>query len=344
MFDRFPTEPVVEGSHVRPRVPWWLWPQVFSLDAPVVAILWGMALERTHFLRLPPAFWWVLGLATWLIYLVDRVVDSEPGTSPQSARHWFSRQYSGWVWAVILVAGGWLVWLVLARLPVGLLGHGLAVALLVVLYLALFAARQKVWFYRGLIFLALGMALMFVSRLPGVGSGALGWQVGLAGLTVLAFLRLLRQPGRDLGVVAFFKVPLAALLFTLGCSVGVHFWTPPEHGILCLESWLLWGLFTLNMGNIKAAERFHASPGSPVSWETATGAVLLVVVCEWMMKDSAGGQAMVRCVQLSAVFLGLLPLLMRRLSLPLYHVFSDVALALPVGGWLLLSKQSKFFG
>lgn len=303
-----------------------------SLDAPLVAVLWAAALAKSHYLHLPEAFLWALGLAAWLIYLVDRVSDDEPDYRWQSARHGFSQRYRRWIWVAVFAGGAWLIWLVLARLPVGLIGQGMAVAMLACLYLAVFAAHRRAWLFRGLILLALGMALTFVSKLPGAGELAGWWRAGLGTAVVLVFLRLLVSRGeRGSGIMQVFQEPLGALLFTMGCATGVHFWTPPEHGVLCNETWLLWGLFTLNMWGIKAAERFHEVPGKPLPVDQMVLAALLIVAAEVSKHDSIGTNSLVVSMQISATMLGLLPLILRRVSLPLYHVLADVSLVLPLG-------------
>jgi hypothetical protein len=100
----------------------WLWPNLLSLDAPLVAVLW-----QTLFLRClgAPVRWLpaaVLFLAVWLIYVADRMLDTYRLHSP-AARHLFYRRHFRPVLAVwccvlpaaaILAAGG-LTSLVLVR-------------------------------------------------------------------------------------------------------------------------------------------------------------------------------------------------------------------------------------
>lgn len=234
---------------------------------------------------------------------------------------------------MVIVAGGTcLLWLVLARLPVGLIGQGMAVAMLAALYLALFAAHRRAWLFRGLVLLALAIALSFVLKMPGAGEGAWWWRAGVGTVVVLVFLRLLiSRCHHKPGVLLAFQEPLAALLFALGCSTGVHFWAPPEHGVLCDETWLLWGLFTLNVWGIKAAERFHVVAGQSPPADQSVIAALFILYAETSKHDSSSTDSLVVSMQLSALLLGLLPLIVRRVSLPLYHVLADLALVLPLG-------------
>ncbi len=58
------------------RIPFWLWPNLLSLDAPVVAVVWLAMFARTwrvDFLQWESYL--ALGLAVWVIYVVDRLLD-----------------------------------------------------------------------------------------------------------------------------------------------------------------------------------------------------------------------------------------------------------------------------
>ena len=117
--------------HSRP----WLWPNLLSLDAPLVALLWQVLFVRCFHgsLGLLPAA--LLAVAVWIIYVADRTLDAWRET-PGTPRHEFYRRY--WrtvlpVWIAALAAGGWLAW---SRLPGPLFVEGAAVASGTALYLA----------------------------------------------------------------------------------------------------------------------------------------------------------------------------------------------------------------
>ena len=81
-----------EADPARRAVPWWLWPHLLSLDAPLVAVVWQRCWAQSTHLRLSPCQPWVLGLGVWLIYLADRLADSTrlvPGdyVTPRHAFH-----------------------------------------------------------------------------------------------------------------------------------------------------------------------------------------------------------------------------------------------------------------
>jgi hypothetical protein len=74
----------------------WLWPNVLNLDAPLVAVLWQFLLARSMTVRLNPFEPCALGLAVWLIYIADHLIDTarpasgawEPPRKLFFRRHW----------------------------------------------------------------------------------------------------------------------------------------------------------------------------------------------------------------------------------------------------------------
>ena len=114
----------------------WLWPNLLSLDAPVVALLWQILFARCFHARVDPLPSVLLVLAVWLIYAADRTIDAWTGES-ERPRHEFYRRY--WrallpLWILALTAGSALAW---TRLTPELLYRGLALGSAVVLYFAL---------------------------------------------------------------------------------------------------------------------------------------------------------------------------------------------------------------
>ncbi len=76
------------------RLPFWLWLNLLSLDAPLVALVWQDFLARCYpsMLRLPGRY--VLGLTVWAIYLADRLLDvNHPVAGNESTRHRFYRRH-----------------------------------------------------------------------------------------------------------------------------------------------------------------------------------------------------------------------------------------------------------
>ena len=76
------------------KTPWWLWAHVLSLEAPLVAVLWQHALAHAHGLRLTPMLDAGLALACWVIYVIDRTLDTfSAGNAELSLRHVFYRRH-----------------------------------------------------------------------------------------------------------------------------------------------------------------------------------------------------------------------------------------------------------
>lgn len=59
------------------RIHWWQWPNVLALDAALVGVgwLWLVAVELGVDPVLSPEALWVLGLSVWLVYTTDRWLD-----------------------------------------------------------------------------------------------------------------------------------------------------------------------------------------------------------------------------------------------------------------------------
>jgi hypothetical protein len=84
--------------------PLWLWPNLLSLDAPLVAVLWQDFLAYRFSLPLRPAGRFVLGLTVWAIYLLERLLDAQKPPSPREpARHRFCRRHSKFLMGLLAV-------------------------------------------------------------------------------------------------------------------------------------------------------------------------------------------------------------------------------------------------
>lgn len=122
-----------DNKGVQPRL--WLWPNLLSLDAPIVALLWQVFFLRcfhASFGLLPAV---LLAMTVWLIYAADRMLDAWRGAAHQ-ARHRFYRRH--WrvvlpLWGFVLAAGAWLA---LTELPEGLFVEGAVLGSTALVYLA----------------------------------------------------------------------------------------------------------------------------------------------------------------------------------------------------------------
>jgi hypothetical protein len=63
------------GTAIHPAIPWWLWWNILSADAPMVAVLWAALLSHASGSRLHVVDGTILFLAVWLIYIGDRLLD-----------------------------------------------------------------------------------------------------------------------------------------------------------------------------------------------------------------------------------------------------------------------------
>jgi hypothetical protein len=113
-----------------------VWLTLLSLDAPVVAALWQRLFARSLGVPLSAAVTAVLAMAVWLLYVLDRILDSlsDCGSSAEPPRHRFYRQH--WrlflppFFAVLIAA----LWLTLTELDKNTIQSGLVLILAVGVY------------------------------------------------------------------------------------------------------------------------------------------------------------------------------------------------------------------
>jgi len=82
----------VEAGGAAAGIPWWLWPNVLALDAPVIAVAWQELFARGFGVTLEIAPRLALFCAVWAVYLADRWLDSR-GSDDRQARHLFPRRH-----------------------------------------------------------------------------------------------------------------------------------------------------------------------------------------------------------------------------------------------------------
>jgi hypothetical protein len=295
-------------------------------------------LERSHHKHLQPSFYLGLGLVTWMVYVLDRTADAASGRlrAPLSARHAFCLRHQ-WLLLRVLVplAVIFVVWLALTDVPQRMLMQGLGLCVAGSIYLAAFSARRGV--LRAALFiiaLIAGLTVVNLMPLPGFLRNA------LAGALVFAVISAMRWKPSEKTSVLVPKEVIASLLIALGCSAGVHFWTPPEHGSLCPEVTLLWGLALMNLLTIHWAERVHGEHGETyppvqpgdVPWAAAIVgcAVASHAVLVWMNAIDSGERGVALVAVAATLLLGLVLLMARRLRTQIVHLLADLALVLPL--------------
>ncbi|MFK5924120.1 MAG: hypothetical protein QM496_18230, partial [Verrucomicrobiota bacterium] len=120
--------------------PWWLYANLCSLDAPVVAVVWLWAFSKAF--DSPVAFpvYTVLFLAVWSIYIFDRLIDGWRQKDWQTAtrRHVFARQHQQFFILLLAVMLPIAAVFTLTFLPLDLIVTGSILAVLVWLYFAAF--------------------------------------------------------------------------------------------------------------------------------------------------------------------------------------------------------------
>jgi hypothetical protein len=114
----------------------WLWPNLLSLDAPIVAVLWQILFARCFRVPVDPLAALLLLMTVWLIYAADRTFDAWRG-DVHSPRHEFYRQHWRELFPVWIAVLSLTAWLAAERLQPGLFLHGSILLASVGVYFAL---------------------------------------------------------------------------------------------------------------------------------------------------------------------------------------------------------------
>lgn len=129
---------VVPSAH---RKPWWLIPNLLSLDAPLVAVTWLYVFAKTWRVDyLPWAAYISLGLVVWVIYVTDRLLDaSMPGSASEKleARHDFHRKHQRKFQVAAVAAAVCALVMVISGLPMRVYGLAATGGILVAGFFAL---------------------------------------------------------------------------------------------------------------------------------------------------------------------------------------------------------------
>src|SRR6202789_4740956 len=89
----------------RVRPPVWLWFNLLSLDAPLIALVWQDFLARCYPTVLHLTGRGVLGLTVWAIYLADRLLDVRyPAPVSESIRHQFYRRHRVFAYTLFAIS------------------------------------------------------------------------------------------------------------------------------------------------------------------------------------------------------------------------------------------------
>ncbi|HLH41253.1 MAG TPA: hypothetical protein VKX39_19045 [Bryobacteraceae bacterium] len=125
--------------------PAWLWPNLLSIDAPVVALLWQLLFARCFHAAVSAMPAVLLVLAVWLIYAADRLLDVRGASWTRLPRHEFYRRHGAVVTPVWIGVLALAAWLACTRLPAGIFARGAGLAGVVALYFFIVHRLQWSW-------------------------------------------------------------------------------------------------------------------------------------------------------------------------------------------------------
>jgi len=192
--------------------PLWLWPNLLSLDAPLVAVVWQGFLAYRFSLPLRPAGRLVLGLTVWAIYLSDRLLDArKPAMLREPARHRYYRRHSRfmltlWTMVVCLDAVIAILWLRPEIVRDGLLPLAGVLAYLSIVHVS-------------------GKSVRFPKEIAAAGLFTAG--------TFLTSWAALRTPGLAWPAMAFFILCMANIV-----AIEAWEWQEPNPPLHPLTRWL----------------------------------------------------------------------------------------------------------
>lgn len=145
VFANCPDLTLPERSTEFGKIPWWLWPNLLSLDAPLVAVLWTIFLGKIFLSRIDPLSIFILFASTWSVYSTDRLLDGFNCVQSRKLRrrHFFASAHRlslGLLTALTIIA---VPALSLIFLPNRQVDIGLVLLLFVVAYLVVIHAAPE---------------------------------------------------------------------------------------------------------------------------------------------------------------------------------------------------------
>lgn len=139
--------------------PWWLWPGLLSLDAPLVAVAWlYMFASAWQVNYLPWPAYATLGVSVWVVYVIDRLLDQKlrsPKDPLVGERHRFHHRHRKGFLGGVAIAILILLWLVFFAVPGELLRFYLmpGIVLVVVFFILVMSSpdTREIPFIRNLV-------------------------------------------------------------------------------------------------------------------------------------------------------------------------------------------------
>jgi len=307
------TDETSKNATVPKKLPLWLWPNLLSLDAPIVAVVWQWWFALCLRVHIPWQIYATLGLTVWIIYVADRLYDGMrlKSVEKSTARHQFYRKYAA-IFAVLLVIGIVIdVWLIRHHVPIGLYWVGIPIPDLLANPL---------------------LAVRVIFSRPGLVLGFFVW-----GYFVLRiFFSRRSQSGAPREVMCGFIFALGSIIavyFYGGDVADVFFRSPPPV--------LLGLLFSANCIAIahweKAADRANedtslatSRPATGRDLPFFLGLIALAALVMQLLSFPNYGWPIYTAIFLSALGLLALKLMDQRLSTNALRVLADAVLILPM--------------
>lgn len=126
------------GCSEHQTIPWWLWWNILSLDAPAVSIVWALLFAYTRGTRLTFADEIVLSLTVWAIYTGDRLLDGWKAKDHKALqqRHLFSAMHRTPLACLVILAVASGLWITAEYLAPAETSAGALLGVVVALYMA----------------------------------------------------------------------------------------------------------------------------------------------------------------------------------------------------------------
>ncbi|WP_346188356.1 hypothetical protein [Rubritalea halochordaticola] len=317
------------------RPPAWLWPNLLSLDAPIVACIWMWMLARAMRVQyVELSSYAVLAAAVWCVYVLDRIKDVFSGKHPVEGEmpwrhefHWKLKWLLLVLVAAVIVYSGYSSLYVLSR---EMLSAGLVGAFLVLVYfvVAAFDRADVAYgknFFAGMVF-AFGTAVpvvIYSQPMPAVLSD------------VIAPLQVALQEGGAIAMLGGILLALKEYIIMVLGSLGVVLFSVHVvlFGLLCV----------MNITAIDLWERSRRSDDQEVkdASEFSLSAGLMALVAGAMISAAFFvddyGRPLCYAVMISAALLQVINRKRYKFSLDAQRVLADIALVVPAPLMFFLS-------
>ena len=120
------------------------WPNLIGLDSPIVAVCWQAMFAKISGIDLPWFIHLILGLSTWCIYLVDRIIDViRARQEATTSRHCFTQRHLRKLISILIIISICNLAMIIRFLPHKLLITGIITLGLIAIYYLIRLTRLK---------------------------------------------------------------------------------------------------------------------------------------------------------------------------------------------------------